>query len=192
MDWAQLVRQTLVMLQTILSPAANKHFEHLCHVSGKIEFPLNGLLFVLLMISLQEGHLQIIYVMLRAVAGALAKQSIVDRMRTIALKFEFEISKNQIYDTTIALHFSDPFHVSTRVANQCNDSTLLLQVMTCLTLMYSIHKCDKLIPFNGITQPVTCSNVAFMQSMQPMQPNEPENETAKVAMHTCRMEAKIE
>ncbi|KAL1145824.1 hypothetical protein V6Z11_A11G326100 [Gossypium hirsutum] len=49
-------------------------------------------------------------------------------MRTIALKLEFGISKNQIYDTTIALHFSDPFHVSTRVANQCNDSTLLLQV----------------------------------------------------------------
>ncbi|KAA3472466.1 disease resistance protein TAO1-like [Gossypium australe] len=36
------------------------------------------------------------------------------------------------------------------------------------------------------------SNVAFMQSMQPMQPNEAENEIAKVAMHTCRMEAKIE
>ncbi|KAK0601260.1 hypothetical protein LWI29_038514 [Acer saccharum] len=30
---------------------------------------------------------------------------------------------------TIAVHFTDPFHVSTRVADKCNDGTLLLQVI---------------------------------------------------------------
>jgi hypothetical protein len=29
---------------------------------------------------------------------------------------------------TVAVHFTDPFHVSTRVADKCNDGTLLLQV----------------------------------------------------------------
>ncbi|KAK4787392.1 hypothetical protein SAY86_011225 [Trapa natans] len=29
---------------------------------------------------------------------------------------------------TMAVHFADPFHVSTRVADKCNDGTLLLQV----------------------------------------------------------------
>lgn len=27
------------------------------------------------------------------------------------------------------MHFTDPFHVSTRIADKCNDGTLLLQVM---------------------------------------------------------------
>lgn len=31
---------------------------------------------------------------------------------------------------TIAVHFTDPFHVSTRVADKCSDGTLLLQVFT--------------------------------------------------------------
>ncbi|KAI3949933.1 hypothetical protein MKW92_020009 [Papaver armeniacum] len=44
---------------------------------------------------------------------AAQRQSIVDGMRTIA---------------TLALHFTDPFHVSTRVADKCNSGTLLLQV----------------------------------------------------------------
>ncbi|KAJ6979998.1 hypothetical protein NC653_027969 [Populus alba x Populus x berolinensis] len=30
---------------------------------------------------------------------------------------------------TVAVHFTDPFHVSTRVADKCNDGTLLLQVI---------------------------------------------------------------
>ena len=30
---------------------------------------------------------------------------------------------------TLAVHFTDPFHVSTRVADKCSDGTLLLQVM---------------------------------------------------------------
>lgn len=54
--------------------------------------------------------------------------SMVDGMRTIALKLEFGISHNQTFDRTLALHFTDPFHVSTRVIDKCNDGTLLLQV----------------------------------------------------------------
>ncbi|XP_017630599.1 trafficking protein particle complex II-specific subunit 130 homolog [Gossypium arboreum] len=108
------------------SPAADKHFEQLRLVSGKIEFP-----------DWASDVSSILWIPIRAIddklargssSGAPEKQIIVDRMRTIALKLEFGISKNQIYDTTIALHFSDPFHVSTRVTNQCNDRTLLLQV----------------------------------------------------------------
>jgi hypothetical protein len=29
---------------------------------------------------------------------------------------------------TIAVHFTNPFHVSTRVVDKCNDGALLLQV----------------------------------------------------------------
>ncbi|MBA0716558.1 hypothetical protein Golax_015378, partial [Gossypium laxum] len=108
------------------SPAADKHFEQLCLVSGKIEFPdWAGDVSSILWIPIRAIDDKLAR---RSSSGAPEKRSIVDRMRTIALKLEFGISKNQIYDTTIALHFSDPFHVSTRVANQCNDSTLLLQV----------------------------------------------------------------
>ena len=98
------------------------------------------------------------------------RTSIVDRMRTIALKLEFGISHNQTFEKycnflstsqilililhfspnhinflkflisnlfvntlgllcrTLAVHFTDPFHVSIRVADKCNDGTLLLQV----------------------------------------------------------------
>ncbi|KAJ9671728.1 hypothetical protein PVL29_025436 [Vitis rotundifolia] len=56
------------------------------------------------------------------------RQSIVDGMRTIALKLEFGVSLNQTFDRTLAVHFTDPFHVSTRVVDKCNDGTLLLQV----------------------------------------------------------------
>lgn len=57
------------------------------------------------------------------------RQSIVDGMRTIALKLEFGVSHNQTFERTVAVHFTDPFHVSTRVADKCNDGTLLLQVI---------------------------------------------------------------
>lgn len=55
-------------------------------------------------------------------------QSIVEGMRTMALKLEFGISHNQSFDRTLAVHFTDPFFVSTRVIDKCNDGTLLLQV----------------------------------------------------------------
>ncbi|KAI3991474.1 hypothetical protein MKX01_006776 [Papaver californicum] len=59
---------------------------------------------------------------------AAQRQSIVDGMRTIALKLEFGISRNQKFERTLALHFTDPFHVSTRVSDKCNSGTLILQV----------------------------------------------------------------
>ncbi|MBA0705513.1 hypothetical protein Golax_017704 [Gossypium laxum] len=104
----------------------NKNFEQLSLLNGKIEFP-----------DWASNVTSILWIPIRAIddklargssSGAPQKQSIVDGMRTVALKLEFGISNNQIYDQTIALHFTNPFHVSTRVADQCNDGTLLLQV----------------------------------------------------------------
>ncbi|MBA0792104.1 hypothetical protein Gohar_016627 [Gossypium harknessii] len=104
----------------------NKNFEQLSLLDGKIEFP-----------DWASNVTSILWIPIRAIddklargssSGAPQKQSIVDGMRTVALKLEFGISNNQIYDQTIALHFTNPFHVSTRVADQCNDGTLLLQV----------------------------------------------------------------
>lgn len=56
-------------------------------------------------------------------------QSVVDGMRTIALKLEFGAFHNQTFERTVAVHFTEPFHVSTRVVDKCNDGTLLLQVI---------------------------------------------------------------
>ncbi|XVF18963.1 hypothetical protein REPUB_Repub11eG0069400 [Reevesia pubescens] len=108
------------------SLAANKDFEQLSLLNGKIEFP-----------DWSSDVTSILWIPVHAIddklargssTGAPQRQSIVDGMRTIALKLEFGISNNQIYDRTIALHFTDPFHVSTRVVDQCHDGTLLLQV----------------------------------------------------------------
>ncbi|GAA0139844.1 hypothetical protein LIER_01313 [Lithospermum erythrorhizon] len=56
-------------------------------------------------------------------------QSMVEGLRTIALKLEFGVSHNQTFESTLAVHFTDPFHVSMRVADKCHGDTLLLQVM---------------------------------------------------------------
>ncbi|KAD4178945.1 hypothetical protein E3N88_27536 [Mikania micrantha] len=57
------------------------------------------------------------------------RPSVVDGLRTVALKLEFGVSHNQTFERTIAVHFTNPFHVSTRVADKCSDGTLLLQVI---------------------------------------------------------------
>ncbi|CAN6453488.1 unnamed protein product [Victoria cruziana] len=57
------------------------------------------------------------------------KQSVVDGMRTIALKLKFGATHNQKFERTIAVHFTDPFHVGVRVADKCNDGTVILQVI---------------------------------------------------------------
>ncbi|XP_031121150.1 trafficking protein particle complex II-specific subunit 130 homolog isoform X2 [Ipomoea triloba] len=57
------------------------------------------------------------------------RQSLVDGMRTVALKLEFGVTRNQIFERTMAVHFTDPFSVSIRVTDKCNDGTLLLQVI---------------------------------------------------------------
>ncbi|XP_078436829.1 TRAPP II complex TRAPPC10/CLUB [Wolffia australiana] len=56
------------------------------------------------------------------------KQNIVDGMRTIALRLEFGVAHNQIFERTIAVHFTHPFHICSRVANKYNGDGLLLQV----------------------------------------------------------------
>ncbi|KAM0948506.1 putative TRAPP II complex, TRAPPC10 protein [Dioscorea sansibarensis] len=59
--------------------------------------------------------------------GTSARQSVVDGMRTVALKLVFGAFHNQIFERTIAVHFTNPLHVSTRVVDKCNDGNLLLQ-----------------------------------------------------------------
>ncbi|XP_019057996.1 PREDICTED: trafficking protein particle complex II-specific subunit 130 homolog isoform X3 [Tarenaya hassleriana] len=95
--------------------------------SGKIVFP-----------EWASDVNSILWVPVRALGEELArgsssvnplKQDVLEGMRTIALKLEFGVCHNQIFERTIAVHFTDPFHVTTRVANKCNDGTLVLQVM---------------------------------------------------------------
>lgn len=62
------------------------------------------------------------------------RANVVDGLRTLALKLEFGVSRNQIFEKTVAVHFTDPFHVSTRVADKGNDGALLLQVLFSLKL----------------------------------------------------------
>ncbi|XP_065862152.1 trafficking protein particle complex II-specific subunit 130 homolog [Euphorbia lathyris] len=106
--------------------AANKKLEQLGLCDGRINFP-----------DWASDLNSVIWIPIRALSDTLPKgsssatpqtQSIVDGMRTIALKLEFGVSHNQIFERTIAVHFTDPFHVSSHVADKCNDGTLLLQV----------------------------------------------------------------
>lgn len=53
------------------------------------------------------------------------KQSIVDGMRTIALKLEFGSFHNQTFEATIAVHFTQPFHVSAHTVDRCGGSLLV-------------------------------------------------------------------
>ncbi|KAL5804432.1 hypothetical protein ACOSQ3_031232 [Xanthoceras sorbifolium] len=109
------------------SLADNKDFERLSLNDGRIQLP-----------DWASNVTSILWIPVCAINNNLARgsstvnpqrQSIVDGMRTIALKLEFGVSHNQIFDRTIAVHFADPFHVSTRVADKCNGDTLLLQVI---------------------------------------------------------------
>ncbi|KAL3503259.1 hypothetical protein ACH5RR_037708 [Cinchona calisaya] len=82
----------------------------------------------------------ILWIPVRAISESLARgtqagaavsqrQSVVEGLRTIALKLEFGVSHNQTFEKTLAVHFTEPFHVSTRIVDKCNDGTLLLQVI---------------------------------------------------------------
>uniref|UniRef100_A0A1D1Y829 Trafficking protein particle complex subunit 10 n=1 Tax=Anthurium amnicola TaxID=1678845 RepID=A0A1D1Y829_9ARAE len=80
----------------------------------------------------------IVWLPVRAIDNKLARgtsavypqrQSVVDGMRTIALKLDFGVAHNQTFERTIAVHFTDPFHISTRVADKCSAGSLLLQVI---------------------------------------------------------------
>lgn len=105
----------------------NKDFEQLTLHEGRIEFP-----------DWASNMTSILWIPVCGISDKLARgsssaapqrTSIVDGMRTIALKLEFGISHNQTFESTLAVHFTDPFHVSTRVADKCNNGTLLLQVI---------------------------------------------------------------
>lgn len=105
----------------------NKDFERLHLHDGRIQLP-----------DWASNLTSILWIPIRAINNSLARgsssvtpqrQSIVDGMRTIALKLQFGVCHNQIFERTIAVHFTDPFHVSTRIADKCSDGTLLLQVI---------------------------------------------------------------
>lgn len=109
------------------SSASKKEFQRLKLQDGRIEFP-----------AWASDVNSVLWIPVRAISDRLPrgsssvtpqKQSNLDGMRTIALKLEFGVSHNQIFERTVAVHFTDPFHVSTRVADKCNDGTLLLQVI---------------------------------------------------------------
>lgn len=104
-----------------------KNFERLCLSDGRIEFP-----------DWASNETSILWIPIHAINERLARgtttvasqrQSIVDGMRTIALKIKFGAFHNQTFEKTLAVHFTDPFHVSTRIADKCNDGNLLLQVI---------------------------------------------------------------
>ncbi|XP_061359315.1 trafficking protein particle complex II-specific subunit 130 homolog isoform X3 [Gastrolobium bilobum] len=106
---------------------SEKKFEHLTLHDGKIEFP-----------NWASDTPSILWVLIRAISETLSRgsssvttrrESIVDGMRTIALKLEFGAFHNQIFERTLAVHYTYPFYVSTRVTDKCNDGTLLLQVI---------------------------------------------------------------
>ncbi|CAK7327573.1 unnamed protein product [Dovyalis caffra] len=113
--------------QNNCSPSYKKEFQQLKLQDGRIEFP-----------AWASDTNSVLWIPVRAINDKLPrgsssvtpqKQSNLDGMRTIALKLEFGVSYNQIFERTVAVHFTDPFHVSTRVADKCNDGTLLLQVI---------------------------------------------------------------
>jgi hypothetical protein len=108
---------------------ADKEFEQLSLRDGQIEFP-----------EWASRITSVTWIPVRAISDTLPRgtsagavipqtQSVVDGLRTVALKLDFGVSHNQTFERTIAVHFTDPFHVSTRVADKCNDGTLLLQVI---------------------------------------------------------------
>ncbi|KAI4333711.1 hypothetical protein L6164_018484 [Bauhinia variegata] len=109
------------------SSASKKNFERLVLHEGKIEFP-----------DWASDNPSTLWVPMRAISDKLSKgsssvktrrQSIVGGMRTIALKLEFGVSHNQIFERTVALHFTDPFQIMASVTDKSNDDTLLLQVI---------------------------------------------------------------
>ncbi|PKA56798.1 hypothetical protein AXF42_Ash002101 [Apostasia shenzhenica] len=93
----------------------------------------------------------ILWLPVRAIDNSLARgtstvkplrHSVVDGMRMIALKLKFGVYGNQVFERTIAVHFTEPFHVSTRVADKCNDGSLLLQVTIHSQVKASLRLCD--------------------------------------------------
>uniref|UniRef100_A0A7N0V8S3 Trafficking protein particle complex II-specific subunit 130 homolog n=2 Tax=Kalanchoe fedtschenkoi TaxID=63787 RepID=A0A7N0V8S3_KALFE len=109
------------------SPCGTSDFMQLTIRDGRIEFP-----------DWTNDSNSVLWIPVCATNESLARgtssvtprrQSIVEGMRTIATRLEFGVSHNQTFDKTIAIHFTDPFHVITRVADKCNDGTLIVQVI---------------------------------------------------------------
>ncbi|KAE9621646.1 putative tetratricopeptide-like helical domain, TRAPP II complex, TRAPPC10 [Lupinus albus] len=111
----------------IVSLNSGKRFERLSLCDGKIEFP-----------TWASDTPSTLWVLIRAIGDSLSRgsssattrtENIVDGMRTIALKLEFGVFHNQIFERTLPVHFTYPFYVTTRVTDKWYDGTLLLQVI---------------------------------------------------------------
>ncbi|KAI3769242.1 hypothetical protein L6452_00343 [Arctium lappa] len=109
--------------------AAPKEFAQLTLRNGSIELP-----------DWASNIVSVIWIPVCAISDGLARgttagattsqrASVVDGLRTVALKLEFGVTHNQIFERTVAVHFTDPFHVSTRVSDEGSDGALLLQVI---------------------------------------------------------------
>ncbi|KAL4555003.1 hypothetical protein LXL04_037613 [Taraxacum kok-saghyz] len=107
----------------------NKEFSHLTFKNGNIELP-----------DWASNVVGVLWIPVRAIHDGLARgtsagtilserANVVDGLRTLGLKLEFGVSRNQIFEKTLAFHFTDPFHVSTRVVDKGSDGALLLQVI---------------------------------------------------------------
>ncbi|KAG0578331.1 hypothetical protein KC19_4G014800 [Ceratodon purpureus] len=49
-------------------------------------------------------------------------------MKTLKVKMEFGVSRSRLYERTIALQFTHPFRISTRIVSRGNDGRFLLQI----------------------------------------------------------------
>ncbi|GKD65932.1 trafficking protein particle complex II-specific subunit 130 homolog isoform X1, partial [Tanacetum coccineum] len=111
------------------SPSVTKELSKLTLKDGSIELP-----------DWASSIVSVIWIPVCATSDMLAKgtstgaissqrTSVVDGLRTLNLKLEFGVSHNQIFKRTVPVHFTDPFQVSTLVADQGSDGALLLQVI---------------------------------------------------------------
>ncbi|PHT43769.1 Trafficking protein particle complex II-specific subunit -like protein [Capsicum baccatum] len=111
------------------SPATTPEVKQMSVNDGNIELP-----------DWASNITSVLWIPVRATSDELPKgapagavfpqtQNLVEGLRTIALKLEFGVSRNQIFERTIAVHFTDPFSVSTRVTDKGTDGKLLLQVI---------------------------------------------------------------
>ncbi|KAL8161228.1 hypothetical protein V2J09_012717 [Rumex salicifolius] len=74
----------------------------------------------------------ILWIPVRAISDRVSRVasqrwSIVEGLRTMALNLDFGVSHNQNFDSTLAIHFTDPFNVSTRAIDTCS-GTFLYQI----------------------------------------------------------------
>ncbi|KAK2993008.1 hypothetical protein RJ640_004520 [Escallonia rubra] len=71
----------------------------------------------------------VLWVPVCAISDGLAQGTSADSKTLLFWLSNPHLKFSALIDRTLAVHFTDPFHVSTRVADKCDDGTLLLQVI---------------------------------------------------------------